>query len=125
MAKNHSDGSVAEPQPNDFKFRKLLVNLGNEYVRLATANRRSTIMRALKKFTLSVKPPMKAPIHIGTAGPRMICGSCYLALKPISPQMANDFRRWASALLKSGDNNKLALKCLTDGLVIRTWIEEP
>ena len=51
--------------------------------------------------------------------------NCYLVLKAISPKMANDFRSWASELLKAGGNNKLALKCLMDELVIRTWIEEP
>jgi hypothetical protein len=50
---------------------------------------------------------------------------CYLQLHPISQKMANDLRRWASELLKAGRNNKFALKCLMDELVVRKWIEEP
>ncbi len=111
MAKNYNDGWFAEPQPNDFKFRKLLVTLGNEYVRQTAANRRN-IMRALKKFTFGKADE----VSYWDRWSKDEAKSCYLALKPISPQMANDFRRWASALLKSGDNNKLALKCLIDGI---------
>jgi hypothetical protein len=46
-------------------------------------------------------------------------------MKPISPKMANDFRRWAAELLRTGGNNNLALKCLMDELVCRRWLEEP
>jgi hypothetical protein len=120
MKKALSEGPVQGPPPDSFKFRKLIVNLGNAYVRLTAADRRK-VMRALKQFTF------------GTANTASYwdlwskddAKSCYLLLTPISPKMANDLRGWASELLKTGGNNKLALKCLMDELTVRTWIEEP
>ena len=50
---------------------------------------------------------------------------CYLQLRPISQKMANDFHHWAAMVLEVGRNNKLALKCLMDELIVRTWIDEP
>ncbi len=40
MAKALIEGPAAGPQPVDLKLRKLIVNLGNEYVRLSARDRR-------------------------------------------------------------------------------------
>ena len=50
--------------------------------------------------------------------------ACYLQLKSISQKMANDLRRWASELLKTGWNDRLALKSLMDELD-PDGVEEP
>lgn len=120
MGKTYSEGSAAGVPPNDFKLRKLIVNLANAYTRL-TARERRKVMRALEQ------------VAFGKAGiasywdrwskDDMKC--CYLQLQPISQKMANDLRRWATEFLKTGRNNELALKCLMDELEIRTWIEDP
>jgi len=120
MKKTLSVGSVAGLQPDGFKIRKLLVNLGNAYARHTAAERRN-VMRAFKKFAFG---KAKSAFYWDLWS-KDDAKSCYLLLKPISPKIANGLRRWASELLKTGGNNKLALKCLMDELVIRTWIEEP
>ena len=120
MEQTYCDGSVAEPQPDEFKLRKLRVNLGNAFVRLA-ARDRLKVMRSLNQFTFG---------KTGTVSYRdpwskddMKC--CYLQLQPISQKMANDFRRWASMHLKAKHNNRLALKSFIEELAVRSWIEEP
>jgi hypothetical protein len=50
MEQTYCDGSVAEPQPDEFKLRKLRVNLGNAFVRLAVRDRLK-VMRSLNQFT--------------------------------------------------------------------------
>ncbi len=120
MDQTSSDGAVAEPQPDDFKLRKLRVNLGNAYVRLAVRDRQK-VMRLLEQFAFG----KASTASYWDLWSKNDAKSCYLLLKPISPKMANDLRRWASELLKTGGNDKLALKCLMDELIIRTWIEEP
>jgi hypothetical protein len=49
MGRIISARSGAEPLPDDFKIHRLLVNLGNAYVRRSAAERRN-IMRAFNKF---------------------------------------------------------------------------
>jgi hypothetical protein len=120
MDKTHSNGLVAGPQPNEFEIRKLTTKLGNSFVRLTAAKRRN-FMRALKHFMFG----KASSISERDFWSKDEAKTCYLLLKPISPKMANDFRRWTSEHLKTGRNNKLALKCLMDDLVIRTWIEDP
>jgi len=115
-----SEGPSQGPLPDGVKLRKLTVNLGNTYVRLTAAGRRK-VMRALEQFTFA---------NNDSAAERDLWSkeemkTCYLQLTPISQKMANDLRRWASEHLKVGHNNRLALKCLMDELVVRTWIEEP
>ena len=120
MEKTCGDGLVAGPQPNDFEIRKLVVNLGNAYVRLA-ARDRLKVMRALKQFAFGKNS--SASYWDRWSEDEM--KRCFLQMKPISPKMANDFRRWAAEHLEAGRNNKLVLKCLMDELEVRTWIEEP
>ena len=120
MAKAYSHGPVTGPQPSDFELRKMIVNLGNAYVRLAPRDRQK-VMRALKQFAFG----KASSAFYWDRWTKDDAKCCYLLLKPISPKMANGFRRWAAALLESGRNNKLELKCLMDELEVRTWIEEP
>jgi hypothetical protein len=120
MEKAMSEGLVAGPQPDDFKLRKLLVNLGNAYVRLTARDRRK-VMHLLKQLAFG----KASSASYWDLWSKDDAKSCYLLLKPISPKMASDLRRWTSGLLKTGGNNKLALKCLMDELTVRTWIEEP
>jgi len=42
---------------------------------------------------------------------------CYMKLQGISQQMANDWRRWASAHLKAGQNYRSAIRALLYTLV--------
>jgi hypothetical protein len=120
MKKTYGEWPVADLQPDNFKLRKLVVNLGNAYVRLAARDRRK-IIRALEQFAFGKTSSVsyRDPWFKG----HMKC--CYLQLQPISQKMANNFRRWASELLKTGHNNRLALKSLIDELFCRQWIEEP
>jgi len=120
MEKTYGEESVAVMLPDNLKLRKLVVNLGNAYVRLAPRDRRR-VMRALEQFAFG-KTNTASYWDLWSKDDAK---SCYLLLKPISPKMANDLRRWASELLKTGGNDKLALKCLMDELEVRTWIEEP
>ncbi len=120
MAKIGSVGLVPGLQPNEFEIRKLTVKLGNSFVRLTAAERRK-VMRALKQFTFG----KASSVSEQDLWSKDDAKTCYLLLKPISPKMANDFRRWTSEHLKTGRNNKLALFCLKDTLEIRTWIEDP
>ena len=120
MRNTYSEASVTAPQPDEIKLRRLKVTLGNLYVRLAARERRK-VMRLLEQFTFGKKrsaadsdPWSKAEMKL-----------CYSQLVPISQEFANDFRRWASELLRVGHNNRLALRCLLDELEVRTWIEDP
>lgn len=120
MAKTCSNGPVQGPSPDDFKYHKLMVSLGNTYVRL-TAARRRRVMRAFEKFTFG----KNSSVAEWDLWSKDDLKSCVLQLQPISPKMAKDLRQWALVLLKAGYNNKLKLKCLMDELEVRTWIEEP
>ena len=120
MAKIGSVGLVAGPQSNEFEIRKLTTKLGNSFVRLTAAERRK-VMRTLKQFTFG---------KASSASERDLWSedeakTCYLLLKPISPKMANDFRRWTSEHLKTGRNYKLVLDSLMGTLDVRAWIEDP
>jgi hypothetical protein len=120
MAKKYNDEPVSEPQPNDFKLRKFRVNLGNAFVRL-TAPERLKVMRALGQFVFG-KNSSVAHWDLWSKSEMM---TCYLQLKPISQEMADELRNWASEHLKAEHNNRLALKSLIDELVVRNWLEEP
>jgi hypothetical protein len=117
--KNNSDRD-AGLQPDDFKLRKVLVNLGNAYVRLAARDRRK-VMRLLEQLAFG----KASSVSYWDRWSKEDMKRCYLQLQPISQKMANDLRRWASEHLKAGRNNKLTLKCLMDELVRRVWMEEP
>jgi hypothetical protein len=119
MKKANGDGPAAGQQPDDLERRKLVVNLGNIFVRLPPAKRRKAIT-LLERFTFGKASSVSYWDRWTKEGSQ----SCYLRLKLISPKMADYFRRWASEPLKAGGNIKLALKCLVDDLTIRTWIEE-
>jgi hypothetical protein len=119
MEKALSEGPVQGP-PDGFKLRKLIVNLGNAYVRLAPRDRRK-VMQFLERFAFG--KASSALYRDRWSKDEAKC--CCLQVQPISKKMANDLRRWASELLKTGGNNKFALKCLMDELIVRTWIEEP
>jgi hypothetical protein len=120
MENTHSEGPVAKPQPDNFKLRKLEVNLGNAFVRLAAKDRRK-VMRLLNQLAFG----KASSVSYWDRWSKDDMKSCCLQMQPISQKMANDLRRWASELLRTGRNNKLDLKCLMDELIIRTWIEEP
>lgn len=120
MEKAVSEGPVAGPQPDNIKLHKLVVNLGNCYVRLAKRDRRK-VMRLLKKLAFG----KASSASYWDRWSKDDAKSCCQQLQPISKKMANDLRRWASELLKTGGNVKLTLKCLMDELDCRQWIEEP
>jgi hypothetical protein len=120
MVQTHSEGTVPGPQPGEVKLRKLKVTLGNAYVRLAARDRQK-VMRTLKQFAFG----KKSSVSYWDPWSKDEAKLCHLQLKPISPKMANDLRRWASELLKVGWNNRLALKSLIDDLDCRRSIEEP
>lgn len=115
-----SEGPLQGPPPDGVNLRKLTVNLGNTFVRLTAADRRK-VMLALGQFAFG-KNSSAAYWDLWSKAEMK---TCYLQLKPISQEMANGLRRWASEHLKVGHNNRLALKCLMDELVVRNWIEEP
>jgi len=120
MAKLDSVGLVPGLQPNEFEIRKLTTKLGNSLVRETAAKRRK-VMRILEQFTYG---------NAGSVSERDLWSkdeakTCYLLLKPISPKMANYFRRWTSEHLKSGRNYKLVLLSLIGTLEVRAWIEDP
>jgi hypothetical protein len=120
MGQTYSEGPDSGPQPDEFKLRKLKVTLGNAYVRLAARDRRK-VMRTLEQFAFG----KKSSVGYWDPWSKDEMKRCHLQLKPISPKMANDLRRWASELLKVGWNNRLALKSLMDELDGRRSIEEP
>jgi hypothetical protein len=120
MKKTNGDGPVAGPPPECLEFRRIVVGLGNAYVRLATRDRWK-VLRALKEFAFG---------KANTASYWDIWSKddverCCVKLKPTSPKMANLLSRWASEVLRIGRNNKLTLKCLMDELEVRTWTDEP
>jgi hypothetical protein len=119
MRKTNGNGPVVGPPPDFLEFPKLIVGLGNAYVRLSARDRRK-VMRALKEFAFG-KANTASYWDLWSKDD---AECCYRKLKSISPKMANLLRRWASEILRIGRNNKLALKCLMDDLTIRTWIEE-
>jgi hypothetical protein len=119
MKKIKREGSVVEAQPDYLKLRRFLVNLGNAYVRLSAPDRRK-VMRLLERFAFG----KASSVSDWDRWSKDDMQACYLKLQPISQKMANDMRRWASELLKTGHNKKLALKCLIDELDFRRWIEE-
>ena len=105
MAKACSDGLIAGPQPNDFEYRKLMVNLGNTYVRLTAGDRRK-VMRALEQFAFG----KAKEASYWDRWSKEDVKSCVLQVKLISPKMANDLRRWASELLKTGAQQQVGLE---------------
>jgi hypothetical protein len=107
-------------QPCDFKLRKLVVNLGNAYVRLAAKDRRK-VMRLIEKFAFG----NASSVSYWDRWCKDEMKRCFLQMKPISPKVADDFRRWANQLLKTGRNNKLHLNFLMGELEVREWIEDP
>jgi hypothetical protein len=120
MQKATSEGPVIGPQPDNLKLRKLIVRLGNAYVRLTPRDRRK-VMRLLKQLAFG-KADSASYWDLWSKDDAK---SCYLLLRPISTKMSNDFRRWTSEHLRARGNCKLVLKCLMDELEVRTWIEEP
>ncbi|MGD0157924.1 MAG: hypothetical protein ABSB50_17685 [Terracidiphilus sp.] len=125
MGKTNVGGPNAGLQPDDFKLRKLVANLGNAYVRLAARDRRK-VMRALKQITFEQFAFGNASsVSNWDRWSKDEMKRCFLQMKPISPKMANDFRRWAAELLETGRNNRLHLNLLMGELEFRTWIEEP
>jgi hypothetical protein len=120
MGYGYSGGSDAGLQPDALEFRKMVVNLGNMFVRLAAAERRK-VLSILEGVAFGKKTTVSYLDRWSKADMR----TCYAQLQPISQKMANGWRRGASEYLKTGDNNCLAMKCLMDELVCRTWIEEP
>ena len=107
-------------QPGDFKLRKLVVNLGNAYVRLAAKDRRKVI-RLIEKFAFG----NASSVSYWDRWSKDEMKRCFLHMKPMSPKVANDFRRWANELLKTGRNNKLQINILMCELEVREWIEDP
>ena len=120
MERIHIEESDTEQRPDELKIRRIVVNLGNVFVRLTAADRKK-VLRILEK------------VAYGKTGTTFYwdCWSeddmraCHRQLKPISQKMAYGWSRWASLHLKAACNNRLAMKRLVDELVCRTWIEEP
>jgi len=111
MKKTNGDRPVAGPLPDYLEFRRLVVSLGNAYVRLAERDRRK-VMRLLDQITFG-KASSGSLWELWSKDDMQ---ACYLKLKPISQKMANDLRLFASVLLKTGRNDKLALRWLMDEL---------
>ncbi len=110
MKTTHSVRSVGPP-PDDLKLHKLMVKLGDAYERLAERDRRK-VMRLLDQITFG-KASSGSYWELWSKDDMQ---ALYLKLKPISQKMANDFRLFASVLLKTGRNDKLALRWLMDEL---------
>ena len=119
MDQTQNQGWDAEPKLNAIKVQKIEVNLGNTYVRLAACDRRK-VMRLLERFIYK----RTGSYHYMDPWTRDEMRACYLQLRTISPTMANGWRRWASAHLKAGCNQRLAIGVLVDTLICRRWIEE-
>jgi hypothetical protein len=128
MKKANGDGPVAQLQP--VNLRKLGVKLRSAYMRVATPDRRRVmrlaapdrrrVMQFLEQFTFG---------NTTTASYRRTRSKddikrCYLQLQPISQEMANDFRRRASELLKAEHNYRLAVRSRIAELVRRAWAED-
>jgi hypothetical protein len=120
MENEFNEGPVQRPLPDYLKFHQVIINLAKGYLGLEVSDRQN-VMHALEQFAFGeAKTASYWDVWSKDDVER-----CYLQLQPISQEMANDFRYWAAAVLSVGRNNKLALKCLMDELVIRTWIDEP
>ena len=130
MHKAKNSDRNAGPQPDDFKLRKLSVKLRKAYMRVATPDRRRVmrlsapdrqrVMRLLEQFTFG--KTSTASYRDPRSKDEIKC--CYLQLQPISQKMANDFRRWASELLKAEHNYRLAVRSRIAELVRRARAEE-
>jgi hypothetical protein len=118
--KKHVGGPNAGQKLDALELSKVEAHLGNSFVRLSAVDRKRA-MRALGEFVFG----KNSSFAYWDLWSKAEMKTCYLRLKPISQEMANDLRRWASEHLKAGHNNRLALKCLIDELVVRHWIEEP
>ena len=116
MTKKSSVGQLAVQLPDDFKIRKLEVNLINEYLRRTEPDRQK-VTGLLDKFFLGQADTLPTWEHWSEDDMQ----ACYLHLQPISQRLANDFRRWASELLKAGCNSRLAVGLLKDELQERGW----
>jgi hypothetical protein len=116
MGKLNSVRSGAGPQPDYLELRKLVVNLINEYLRLTEPDRRK-VTGLLDKFFLGQADTLPTWDHWSEDDMQ----ACCLQLQPISRRMANDFRRWASELLKTGRNNRFEVGLLKDELQERGW----
>ena len=118
MGKTHVEGPNMGLQVDAIELRKVEVNLGNAFVRLAAADRRK-VLRSLEQLvygnsetTSHWDPWSKDDVR-----------RCYRKLLRISQEMADGWGRWAFKLLKTGNNTRLNMKCLVDELVCREWIE--
>ena len=120
MGKTHVEKLNAGQKLDALELRNLEAHIGNSFVRLSAVDRKRA-MRALGEFVFG----NNCSFAYWDLWSKAEMKTCYLRLKPISQEMANDLRRWASEHLEAGHNNRLALKCLIDELVVRHWIEEP
>ncbi len=120
MKKTHVGGPYVGLKLYALEFRKLEARLANLFVRLTAADRRE-VMRALGQFVFG-ENSSAAYWDLWSKAEMM---TCYLQLKPISQEIADELRRWASEHLKVGHNNRLALKPLVDELVFRNWLQAP
>jgi len=120
MKKPNSEVAGAAPQLDDFKIRKVEVNLGNAFVRLAAKDRRK-VLALLKRHGYG----KTGTISNWDRWSKDDMKCCYQQLQPISQKMANDLRRWASLHLKTERKYRFAIISLAEGFECRRWMEEP
>jgi hypothetical protein len=119
MNQTQNQGSDAGPQLDTIKVKKIVVNMGNTYVRLAARDRRK-VKRLIEKVIFKKADSA----YYWDRWTKEEMQACYMQLLPISQKMANGWRRWASAHLKAGENYCLSINVLMDTLICRRWIEE-
>ncbi len=119
MAKICSDGPVAALRSMALRLDRLVVKLGEANVRLAEPDRQRVVI-LIDEFCSG---------KTSTASPRY-CWSkaeierCYLQLQPISQEMANDFRSWASEYREAEHQCNLLFRSRIAELVRRSPSEE-
>ena len=116
MQKPHSVRSGAGQQPDGLKLHELVVKLGNDYMRLTASDRRGA-MRLLDEFFLGQADTLPTWEHWSEDDMQ----ACCLQLQPVSQRLANDFRRWASELLRTRRNSRFEVGRLKDELQEREW----
>ena len=119
MPQKYRENSLLYPDSHEIRHRKLIVSLGNAFVRL-TARDRQKVIRILTQFTFG----NANNIAYWVPWSKNELKRCNLQLIPISQKMANDLYRWGSELLKAGYNKRIALKRLLDELHYRRSIEK-
>jgi len=130
MHKAKNSDRAAGSQSDDFKLPKLGVEFRKACMSVARPDRRRVmrlaapdrqrVMQLMEQFAFG--DTTTASYRVTRSKDDINC--CYLQLQPISQEIANDFRRCASELLKVEHNYRLALRSRIAELVRRARAEE-